>query len=148
MRVYLSVPIIANRSLESACTIADIILRSGCELSSPWVIDPEEIHSADDSNIFQRDINAVVTCDAIVAEVSSPSIGGGMEVMTAYLENVKIILVSKKGAVVTKMLTGLDRATHIQFEDEHILDTRLGKVLRDILGAKKEEPLQVQSSLQ
>lgn len=130
MKVYLSVPMIANRSLERAKLMADVIRESGHELVSPWVLGEIERQAQSSVNIFQRDMKGAEGCDVIVADISQPSTGVGMELMAAYKAGRRIITVVKKGSTISRMLAHMDRREAIEFEDEE----QLAEGLRNALG--------------
>ena len=130
MKVYLSVPIIANRSVDTARAMAEAIRAAGHELISPWVLSDMETRPAGSVNIFARDRAAVEACDIIVADVSRPSTGVGMEVMIAYAARKRIVLVAQKGNTITRMLTDMDTGEWVYFTDENSLRRGLGKTLR------------------
>lgn len=135
MRVYLSVPIIANNSLDTAKVIAKAIAASGHELASPWVLTDGEARPSPTVNIFERDTSAVEKCDAVVADVSRPSTGVGMEVMAAHLAGKRIILVAAEGATVSRMLTDMRSAEWVWFSDEGSLVRGLREKLAHQRGA-------------
>ena len=129
MRVYLSVPMIANRTPSVALSMARAIRDSGHEISSPWVLGPVEGYAPDVVNIFERDMRGAEKSDAIVADVTSPSIGVGMELMAAYKAGRKIIVAAKEGSTVSHMLLHMDGKEHIEFKDEQDLYEKLMGVL-------------------
>lgn len=130
MRAYLSVPVIANRSLETARLMAESIKTAGYELVSPWVLSDLEIRPSKSVNIFLRDKEAVEECDVIVADVSKPSTGVGMEVMMAYLARKRIVLVAQIGSTITRMLTDMGEAEWVHFTDGASLIKGLEEKLR------------------
>ena len=130
MKAYLSVPIIANRSLDVARLMARAIEAAGLELISPWVITDQEIRPAKSVNIFTRDKAAVEDCDVIVADVSKPSTGVGMEVMIAYHGGKRIVLAARVGSTVTRMLTDMAEAEWVYFADEESLTKGLEEKLK------------------
>jgi hypothetical protein len=115
MKVYLSVPLVAGRSLERARLLARAIEDSGNEVSSPWVLG--DLGGDPSTNVFDRDKKGAESCDVLVADVGSPSIGVGMEVMAAYLAGARIVLVSRKGVAVSRMLRHMDRKEFLEYED-------------------------------
>ena len=129
MKVYLSVPMIANRALPRAQLMAKAITDAGHTITSPWVLGP--IENADPTlvNVFQRDRKATEESDAIVADVTEPSIGVGMELMAAYKMRRKIILVAKKGKVTSRMLMHMDHKETVEYEDEGEIYPALRRVL-------------------
>ena len=131
MKVYLSVPMIANRALSRAQLIAKAIQDSGHEVTSPWVLGPIEHSGPSEVNVFQRDKQGAEGCDILVADVSEPSIGVGMEIMAAYKSGRRVIVLSKKGKVTSRMLQHMDRKESLEFED----DSELYAGLRRLLGS-------------
>jgi nucleoside 2-deoxyribosyltransferase len=131
MKVYLSVPIIANRSEDTARAMARAIRAAGHEIISPWVLADMETRPAKSVNIFSRDTEAVRACDTIVAEVSRPSTGVGMEVMTAYQTGKRIVLVAETGSKITRMLTDMKDAEWVYFSDEASLLNNLQRKLSE-----------------
>lgn len=105
--------------------MARAIRDSGHEVSSPWVLGRIEGQTPDVLNIFERDMRGAEESDAIVADVTSPSIGVGMELMAAYKAGRKIIVVAKEGSTVSHMLLHMDGKQHIEFKDEQDLYEQL-----------------------
>jgi hypothetical protein len=120
---------IANRALARAHLIAKAIEDSGHEVSSPWVLGPIEKAGPSEVNVFQRDKKGAEECDAIVADVSEPSIGVGMEIMAAYKAGKRVILVVKKGNVTSRMLQHMDHKETIEYEKESDLYSGLRRIL-------------------
>ena len=117
MKVYLSVPMIANRALPRAKEMARAISDAGHTISSPWVLGPLEKDRAT-VNIFHRDKEATEASDILVADVTDPSIGVGMEIMAAYKAGKRIILVAKKGKITSGMLAHMDRREFVEYAEE------------------------------
>ena len=129
LKVYLSVPMIANRGLPRAQLMAKAIRDSGHEVSSPWVLGPIEGLSSKSVNVFLRDKEGAERCDVLVADVSEPSVGVGMEIMAAYIARRRIVLVGRKGGVTSRMLTHMDRKETVEYEKEDELYAGLVRVL-------------------
>ena len=127
MRIYLSVPIIANRNLARTQVMARAIADSGHEVSSPWVLG--ETGGRTSVNVFNRDREGVENSDAIVADVSLPSTGVGIEVMAAHNLGRRVIVVAKKGSVVSKMLGHMEPKEAVEFEEDADLYDKLRLVL-------------------
>jgi len=66
----------------------------------------------------------------LVADVSTPSTGVGMEIMAAYLAKKRVVLVAKRGSVVSRMLQHMDGRELIEFEDEESMARQLLTTLR------------------
>ena len=107
---------IANRALFRAELMAKAIRESGNEVISPWVLGPVERPRPEDINVFRRDKKGAEDCDILVADVSEPSIGVGMEIMAAYEAGRRIILVAKKGKVISRMLSHMERKEMVEYE--------------------------------
>ena len=129
MKAYLSVPMIANRALERARLMAAVIEKAGYDLMSPWVVGPIETADPKVLNVFQRDKKGAEDSDVIVADVSEPSTGVGMEIMAAYIAGRRIVLVARKGSRHSQMLSHMEGAELIEFGDERELEAKLFQVL-------------------
>ena len=130
MEVYLSVPMIANRAVDRAKIIAKAIEDSGHHLSSPWVLGPIENSNPSVVNVFQRDKDGAERSDVLIADVTEPSIGVGMEIMAAYMAGRRVILIVKKGKVTSRMLQHMDRKEILEFERESEIYNTLRSLLR------------------
>jgi len=131
MRVYLSVPMIANRALPRAKLMAKAIEDSGNEVSSPWVLGKLE-GTASKVNVFHRDRIGSEESDMLVADVTEPSIGVGMEIMAAYKAGKKIVLVAKKGVVTSRMLQHMEGKETVEYDDEKEVYDGLRRLLEKI----------------
>jgi len=118
LRVYLSVPMIANRSLPRALLMAKAIRDSGHTVSSPWVLGPLEKSQPSVVDIFERDRTGAEESDAIVADVSEPSTGVGMEIMAAYKARRRVIVVARRGSVKSAMLLHMKEKELVEYGDE------------------------------
>ena len=113
MKVYLSVPLIKNRNKRVARAIASVIEELGHELISTWVL--EDIHSQN-LNIFERDTKGVRAADILIADVTKPSTGVGMEVMLAHTLGKPVVLVAKRESSISRMLLHMEKKKIIEFE--------------------------------
>jgi len=127
-KVYLSVPIISNRDTRTALEIAGVIGSTGHELISTWVLKEDPNGGLDAAGVFERDADGVRKCDTIVADVSIPSHGVGMEVMLAHTLGKEVICVYRQGTRLSWMIRGLPGAVLIEFKD--------GRDLREKLSMK------------
>ena len=130
MKVYLSVPMVTNRALKRAELMAKTIEQAGHEVTSRWVLGEMDQQSPTVIDVFQRDKKGAENCDILVADVSQPSIGVGMEIMAAYDANRRIILVQKRGSVASRMLLHMDRKELVEFDDDESLVRGLLNALR------------------
>jgi 2'-deoxynucleoside 5'-phosphate N-hydrolase len=60
-----------------------------------------------DSELARRDLDWIAGSDALVAEVSTPSHGVGVEVMEALARRTPVLLLRRAGAPVSRLLLGL-----------------------------------------
>jgi nucleoside 2-deoxyribosyltransferase len=127
-KIYLAVPIINYYNQDLTKRLADLILELGFELSSPWVLSGMDIDISP-KEIFVRDTMGVKSSDIILAEVSKPSHGVGMEIMLAYMEGKRIILLAKKDVKLSALLEGIKDDVIIRYEDEEELLEKLRKEL-------------------
>jgi nucleoside 2-deoxyribosyltransferase len=118
LKVYLAVPLVSGRSIDRAQLMAKAIRDSGNVVASPWNLDPLEVSSPGVVNVFDRDRTGSENADVMVADVTSPSTGVGMEVMAAYKAGRRIILVSKRGKRISRMLEDMDRKERLEYTEE------------------------------
>ena len=117
--------------------MAKAISDSGNEISSPWVLGPIEAHNPATLNIFERDMRGAEESDAILADVSSPSIGVGMELMAAYKAGRKVIVVAREGSTVSRMLLHMGRKESLEFKDEDDLYAKLLRLLAPMAPSRR-----------
>jgi nucleoside 2-deoxyribosyltransferase len=73
-------------------------------LSRADILDEEQV--IDPQVVFKRDVNWVQECNAMVAEVSTPSHGVGYEIALALCLDKPVFCCFREGVKVSKMLTG------------------------------------------
>ena len=130
LKVYLAVPLVSNRSIERARLMARAIRDSGNVVASPWNLDPMEVSVPSAVNVFDRDRTGSENADVMVADVTSPSTGVGMEVMAAYKAGRRIILVSQRGRRISTMLEDMDRKERLEYNEESEIYEGLLRMLR------------------
>ncbi|MEM1575412.1 MAG: nucleoside 2-deoxyribosyltransferase [Nitrososphaerota archaeon] len=130
IRVYLSVPIIANRDLKITKTIAEIIENEGYEIISKWVLEKDLKIYTSPKDILKRDIEGVLKSDMLIAEVSNPSHGVGMEVAIAFLSGKKIILIKNKDSKLSYMLQGILDKELIEYTSKEDIKEKLSEKLK------------------
>ncbi|HVN55617.1 MAG TPA: nucleoside 2-deoxyribosyltransferase [Anaerolineaceae bacterium] len=112
MNVYFSCSITGGRQDEAVYTaIVAALLERGHEvptaiLASPEVLDLERVVSP--REVYHRDIAWVEGCDALVAEVSTPSHGVGYEIAYALTLGKPVLCCYRSDVRVSKMITGND----------------------------------------
>lgn len=112
MDVYFSCSLTGGRNDEPVYgRIVDHLLELGhsvptAHLARPEVMDLERV--VDPNGIFHRDLAWIRSCDALIAEVSTPSHGVGYEVAYALGLGKPVLCCHRSGASVSKMITGND----------------------------------------
>ena len=110
MRIYFSGAISGGRdNLPVYQHIVERLLKAGHEIPSAHVADPAVLQqeaSASPRQVYLRDIGWINECDAMVAEVSTPSLGVGYEVAYALNIGRPVLCLYKSGLLVSKMITG------------------------------------------
>jgi hypothetical protein len=110
LNIYFSCSITGGRQDQQVYkTITDFLLSCGhvvptAHLANADVMELEQAILPE--QVFQRDSRWVVECDALVAEVSTPSHGVGYEIALALSLSKPVFCCYRKGAHVSKMLTG------------------------------------------
>jgi hypothetical protein len=113
MNIYFSCSLTGGRDDEEVYgLIVDHLLAKGHEvptalLARPEVMELEKV--IDPHDVYQRDIAWVEGCDAIIAEVSTPSHGVGYEIALGLLLGKPVLCCYREGKTVSKMITGNDR---------------------------------------
>ena len=111
--------------------MARAIHDAGHQVTSPWVLGPIERSNPSVVNVFHRDKEGAEGCDILVADVSEPSIGVGMEIMAAYKSGRRVIVVAKRGNVTSRMLQHMDRKETLEFDDDGELYAGLTRLLQN-----------------
>ena len=111
--VYLSAPIIQKglRKNEFCNTVVRVIEDLGINIFTP-----QFLGHAEADEIYRRDVHNVRMCDFVVAEISNPSLGVGMEIMLA-IELQKPILMFHEADVgpISKMILGADGKVLLEY---------------------------------
>ena len=121
---------VSNRSIGRAQLMAKAIRDSGNVVASPWNLDPSEVSCPGKVNVFDRDMTGSENADLMVADVTDPSTGVGMEVMAAYKAGRRIILVSRRGRRVSRMLEDMDRKKKLEYAEESEIYEGLLRMLK------------------
>lgn len=110
MNIYFACSITGGRQFEPIYqTITKTLLEAGhnvptAHLAEGNVINLEEVVEATD--VYTRDVNWIQACDALIAEVSTPSHGVGYEVAYALSIGKPVLCCFKSDQKVSKMITG------------------------------------------
>ena len=110
MNIYFACSITGGRDFEPvyqaiiAALLADGHTIPTAHLAGSDVIALEAVASA--RAVYERDMAWISTCDALVAEVSTPSHGVGYEIAYALSIAKPVLCIYQAGQSVSKMLTG------------------------------------------
>lgn len=110
MNVYFSCSLTGGRSDQAVyAKIVDALLAAGHDVPTAHLADPDVMsveRQVDPDTIYQRDVDWIEACDAVVAEVSTPSHGVGYEIAYALFRSKPVLCCYRQGARVSKMITG------------------------------------------
>ena len=115
MNIYFSCSITGGRQDQQVYhAIVELLLTAGHEvptshLARADVMEKETI--VDPADVYHRDVNWVLGCDALIAEVSTPSHGVGYEIALALEKKKPVFCCFQQGRRVSKMITGNDSPT-------------------------------------
>jgi 2'-deoxynucleoside 5'-phosphate N-hydrolase len=111
MRVYLAAAMThPGRDLAAITALLECLEADGHEVPTRHVADPRgrEVEGPlTDAQLARRDLDWVAGCDALVAEVSTPSHGVGVEVAAALASGKPALLAYRRGTRVSRLLLGL-----------------------------------------
>jgi hypothetical protein len=112
MNVYFSCSLTGGRQDEAVygAIVAHLLGRGHvvptAHLAEPDVMQLEQVVEA--AEIYARDTAWIRDCDAVIAEVSTPSHGVGYEIAYALGIGKPVLCCYRRGARVSKMITGND----------------------------------------
>ena len=110
MNIYFSCSITGGRQDEPAYqSIVQALLRLGHEVPTAHLSDPGVMvleGQVSPQEVYQRDMEWIEACDAVVAEVSTPSHGVGYEIAAALSLGKPVFCCYASGKRVSKMITG------------------------------------------
>lgn len=110
VNIYFSCSITGGRNEEKTYGLmVEAMIAAGYEvptahLSSPEVMQMETVVNPED--VFERDMRWLEGCDAVVAEVSTPSHGVGYEIAMGLNLSKPVLCFYERGKKVSKILTG------------------------------------------
>ena len=110
MNVYFSCSLTGGRADQTIyAAIVDHLLASGIDVPTAHLARPEVMaleRIVDPQEVYRRDIAWIEACDAMVAEVSTPSHGVGYELAYALGLKKPVLACFREAATVSKMITG------------------------------------------
>jgi 2'-deoxynucleoside 5'-phosphate N-hydrolase len=137
MKIYFSGAISGGR--DHAAIYQHLVARLqalGHAVLSAHVADPDVLEREQDTPpraVFDRDVTWVRECDAMIAEVSTPSLGVGYEYGLAVQLGKPVLCVYRSGLRLSKMITGnpAPNLTVAAYTDEAELDEKIDTFLQN-----------------
>lgn len=109
-KIFLSGSIRGGRQLlETYQLMYNILEETGAEVLCWHVADPEleEVEmEMTEEEIYSRDMGLLVKSDALIAEVTVPSIGVGYEICRALVKGIPVLCLHRPDALVSAMVLG------------------------------------------
>ena len=109
-KIFLSGSIRGGRQLLQVYRlIYETLEEAGAEVVSWHVVDPEleKVESAmTEEEIYSRDLGLLAISDAVLAEVTVPSLGVGYEICRALVRKIPVLCLHQPDAAVSAMLLG------------------------------------------
>jgi len=138
MKIYFSGAISGGRA--HAAIYQHLVARLqalGHDVLSAHVADPDVLEREQDTPpraVFERDVAWVRACDAMIAEVSTPSLGVGYEYGLAVQLGKPVLCVYRSGLRLSKMITGnpAPNLTVVTYADEAELDEEIEAFLQGL----------------
>jgi hypothetical protein len=136
MKIYFSGSISGGREHEAIYQHLVAHLQAlGHNVLSAHVADPVALEAEKDlppREVFERDTNWVKDSEALIAEVSTPSLGVGYEIALAVQLGKPVLCVYRSGVRLSKMISG-NTAPHmavVVYSSEAELDEQVGVFLK------------------
>ena len=101
---YIALPMVHKEDFSFNEMYVKMIEELGMEVVSKWVT---SMDITPPRKVFLRDIKSIEKSDMIIADVSEPSHGVGMELMYAFLKGKRIIVTARVGSKVSYMILGM-----------------------------------------
>lgn len=110
MNIYFACSITGGREFESTYQeIVAALTADGHEIPTSHLAQSEALEKERvlaPRDVYERDVNWIKNCEALIAEVSAPSHGVGYEIGLALQIGKPVLCLHQKGRKVSKMITG------------------------------------------
>jgi nucleoside 2-deoxyribosyltransferase len=141
MNIYFARSITGGRDFETAYqAIIAALLADGHTIPTAYLAETEvkaleAIVSP--REVYERDVTWIADCDALVAEVSTPSHGVGYEVAFALSIGKPVLCIYQEGQPISKMLSG-NSHPNIQVNQYHSTDHAVA-IIRTFLSHMQDD---------
>ena len=110
MKIYFCGAILGGRQNAAVyAVIVDHLEAMGHDVLTKHVARPDVVSSESGvtpRDVYERDMAWLAECGVVVAEVTTPSLGVGYELAEALRMRKPVLCVYRRGAAVTKLITG------------------------------------------
>jgi nucleoside 2-deoxyribosyltransferase len=110
MNIYFACSITGGREVESVYqALTQALEEAGHVVPTAHLADSDVVHYENivkPRDVYERDVEWIRACDALIAEVSVPSHGVGYEIGFALAEGKPVLCLAEDGRAVSKMITG------------------------------------------
>jgi hypothetical protein len=150
MNIYFSCSLTGGRADEEIyVTIVDYLLVRGIDVPTAHLARPEVMaleRVVDPHEVYRRDIAWIEGCDAMIAEVSTPSHGVGYELAFALNLKKPVLACYRLGANVSKMITGNSEGSLriLEYPETELLLIGIDEFLKCLRPA--QEPTDIEGS--
>lgn len=134
-KVYFSGSIRGGRGLQPLyAEVVAFLHQHGCEVLTAHVADANVLEQewragVQASDIYRRDLRWLEACDVVIAEVSTPSLGVGVELAIAQHLDKPVICLCQQEITLSAMVGGNEALHHIRYQDASDLLQRLEHAL-------------------
>jgi nucleoside 2-deoxyribosyltransferase len=102
--------------------------------------DPVKNAAAIPEEVYAFDLGHLKDSDVVIAYIGEPSLGTGMELEMALKHNALVVLLSEKGAKLSRLALGSPTIIeHVQFDSHADALSQLGTVFQNLLKAAKRK---------
>jgi hypothetical protein len=112
MNIYFSCSLTGGRDDEHVYgAIVDHLLQGAHEVPTAHLARPEVMsleRVVEPNEVYRRDMEWIQACDAVIAEVTTPSHGVGYEIAVALACGKPVLCCYRQGATISKMISGND----------------------------------------
>jgi 2'-deoxynucleoside 5'-phosphate N-hydrolase len=138
MRIYFAGSIMGGRqNLHIFGHIVGFLESYGCEVPSEHVARPrvlDEESGLTPKEVHDRDVAWIRSSGAMIAEVSTPSLGVGYEIATALQLGMPVLCLHRSDLSISKMITGNDSVIIRTYSDLSELERHIQGFLERLRG--------------
>ena len=142
MNIYFSCSITGGRRDQHIYKqIVEYLIENGHIVPTAHLASTEAMEGESDLNaveVFQRDLGWVENCDALIAEVSTPSHGVGYEIAAAVYLGKQIMCCYQKDKKVSKIISGntSEKVFVFAYTNEDELITEINRFIKNLTITK------------